>query len=83
MTDLDTTPNPPVNFCRSCGARIQWYRSNRGKAMPVNVATSPNGNVRIGQDLIGEPVAHVVSDGTGDRVAHFVTCPDAEQWRKR
>lgn len=80
---MTATTDVPVNFCRSCTARIQWYRSSRGKPMPINVATSPNGNVRIDQDLLGDPIAVVVGDGTGDRLAHFVTCPDAEQWRKR
>jgi hypothetical protein len=77
-----TTTEVPVNFCRSCGVRIQWYRSNRGKPTPVNENPSPNGNVRIDSDLLGGPVAVVVSDGTGDRLAHFVTCPDADKWRK-
>lgn len=78
-----TAVTVPTNFCRSCGARIQWYRTDQGKKMPVNVTPSPNGNISIQVDLLGEPVAHVVSDGTGDRLAHFVTCPDAEQWRRK
>lgn len=80
-----TTPavDVPTNFCRSCGHRIQWYRTTTGKLMPVNAATSPNGNIRIDQNLLGDPIAMVVTNGTGDRLAHFVTCPHADQWRTK
>lgn len=76
-----TVDHPPVAFCQSCTARIHWYRTTTGRRIPVNVEPSPNGNIRIDADLFGAPIATVVSDGTGDRLSHFVTCPDADRWR--
>ena len=68
--------------CRSCGAPIIWTVTSKGKRMPVDAKPVEGGNVRLDQDLLGNTVASIVPDGTGDRVSHFATCPEAARWRR-
>jgi hypothetical protein len=63
--------------CR-CGARIAFVRTRKGKTMPVQHVGGGEGNVSI---VNGTAVVGGV--GTGDHVAHFVTCPHATSFRKR
>ena len=66
-------------YCRSCGASIEWVRTTKGKMMPLDAAGTPDGNVTV-----VDGVAHVhPGKGQGDRTSHFVTCPNALDWRKR
>jgi hypothetical protein len=69
-------------FCKSCGARFDWYRTNNGKNMPIDPEPSPDGNVRI--DVVNN-VATVVAPGSHSPlyVCHFTTCPGAGQHRRR
>lgn len=41
--------------CRRCGADIRWLRTAAGKAMPVDAAPNPDGNVYLKDGL-----AHVL-----------------------
>lgn len=69
--------------CRSCRADIEWATSAaNGRPIPLDVGIVDDGNITTTVDLFGgELVATVVGVGSGDRVAHFVTCPQADSWR--
>jgi hypothetical protein len=71
------------SHCRSCGAEIIWCRTPAGKAIPIDPGPVDGGNVTVSQDLFGGWIATVVGHGQGDHVAHFATCPHANDWRKR
>lgn len=86
-----------VKSCGSCGARIVWARSSRGKPMPVDVEPCVDGNVVLMRE--GDPDGPTAERGelrvvvlgpldvlTAEqalRKAHFATCPQADQWRSR
>jgi len=84
-----TEPAYDIANCRTCQAPIIWATSSGGKRMPVDAEPVPDGNVELTLQpgaFVG-PVAAVL---TGPslfekplRTAHFTTCPDAEQWRRR
>lgn len=78
--------------CRGCGAPIVWVKTTAGKSMPCDVEpvlykertgapekiVTPNGEV-LNCDLDVEP-----DEATGvGYISHFVTCPQAERFRKR
>jgi hypothetical protein len=44
--------------------------------MPLDAKPVDGGNIRI----VGG-MADVGAPGSGDRVSHFATCPQASQWR--
>ena len=71
-----------AEFCRSCGARIRWAVTVRGRRMPLDIHPSKDGNI----ELI-DGVAHVVGVSTDPadvrHISHFVTCPSAHQHRKK
>ncbi len=61
--------------CRTCGARILWFRmEGSGKPMPVDADA-----LRV--------IVPTAIDGEGRVVvayrSHFATCPDADQHRKK
>jgi hypothetical protein len=65
-----------MNACRSCGAPISWAVTKDGKRIPLD----PPRQAMVAADHLsdGTPVVEVHSVF----VPHFVTCPDAEKWRK-
>lgn len=71
-----------MSTCRSCGARITWLETAGGKKIPVDEDPVPDGNIIV----VGK-MAHVLGKGqetTEPRyVSHFVTCPQAGEWRGR
>jgi hypothetical protein len=74
--------------CRSCGAEIFWSRNETaGRAMPVDAAESPDGNVVL-VDRGGAVISRVLRAGEEPRPGekrrrpHHMTCPDAPSWRK-
>jgi hypothetical protein len=75
-------------LCESCDAEVFWVRIQpSGKAMLVNAAPQPGGNVEV-LDTDGGLRARVVKAGeptvTGHRYrSHFATCPRAAKHRKR
>lgn len=78
-----------IATCRSCQAPIIWATSKGGKAMPVDAEPVDDGNVVL-DERPGEYVGPVASVLTGPsllggplRKAHFTTCPQAAQWRRR
>jgi hypothetical protein len=51
--------------------------------MPVDVDEVDDGNlVFVATQADGTPIARYVAKGTGKRVSHFATCPDAKSHRK-
>jgi len=66
--------------CRTCGAAITMHRTTKGRWMPVDPDPIPGGNLNI-----IDGVVHVVQPEPRLRrhVAHFTTCPNANDWRIR
>ncbi|MEU6387686.1 hypothetical protein ABZ847_29485 [Streptomyces bauhiniae] len=80
-------PTYPTEPCRSCSAQIIWATTERGKTMPVNAEPEPGGNVQLVEQY-GQLTAVVVPakrafGRTTLRMSHFVTCPNAAEWRRR
>lgn len=84
-----------MSRCRSCGAEIRWAHTTSGHAMPLDAEPVADGTVAFtGRDVrndrgtalpevrvdVGQPL---FDDGTPRYVAHFATCPNADEWRKR
>lgn len=75
--------------CRSCGRQIRWMvTAVSGKRIPLDPAPAQDGNIRLDD----EGVAHALnpleaeaarSGGEALFASHFVTCPDADRWRRR
>ena len=87
---MPATPTPehfPTDDCRACGAAIIWARTVNGKAMPVDAQPSKNANVRLtfeGQGVRAHVVKATLAFGsTTNRLSHFVTCPKADEWRRK
>jgi hypothetical protein len=77
--------------CRSCGARITWLKTPGGKAIPVDEDPTDDGNILIDVEHC-RLVARVYGNAEAAREAgaeelryrsHFVTCPQAGEWRRR
>lgn len=68
--------------CRSCGEFIEWARTAAGKLMPLD-PLGDGGNVIVTRDIDGVLVVESVStrDWPTGRTSHFVTCPEAKEWR--
>jgi hypothetical protein len=77
-----------IRRCRSCDALIVFARTGRGKAMPLDAEPRPDGNVELLEER-GErrqlecrsvlPGMFVPDERR--HVAHFATCPLADQHR--
>lgn len=65
-----------ADTCRSCGAPIEWAVTTKGKRIPLDPGTFPDGNI----DLV-DGVA-LVYMATGGRRSHFASCPNSAQHRK-
>lgn len=74
-----------VQKCKSCGASVEWYPTESGKPLILNVAANPNGNVVLLVDESGSLYAKVVPNGEYPtkprRMPHWATCPHSSQWR--
>jgi hypothetical protein len=91
MTAPAATADWPTEPCegRGCTAQIIWAGTNRGNAMPVDVDPVADGNVLL-RWVGGKPYAEVIGKGSQARLfgkparkSHFVTCPDADKFRRR
>lgn len=68
----------PITACRSCGARIWWGLSASGKRAPID--EKPDQRLQVaGTTAAGVPVLRSVWVW----VSHFVTCPNADQHRRK
>ena len=80
-------------LCRgpSCFAKIALVPTSTGGTIPLNAEPDQAGNVRIDDDLLGTPVAHVLSadgaaaaraEGVTLYMPHWTTCPDVDTFRR-
>jgi hypothetical protein len=59
-----------ITRCRSCNAKIIWFKTEAGKNMPVDADTV-------------EPDDDVEELDLSRHVSHFATCPNANQHRHK
>lgn len=65
--------------CKSCGAAVIWAKTGNGRAISIDPAQVPGGNI----DLIGrEVVVRKADPRRFGYVSHFTTCPDRDRHRK-
>ena len=75
--------------CRSCGAPIRWGVTEKGQRIPLDPDAVPNGNVVVTAWAEGNPQIRVFAPGDvphGEPLryfSHFVTCPQAGEWRRK
>lgn len=73
-----------VSRCRSCGAEIRWVQTITGKNVPIDAEPVDDGNITL-ERVLGQERAVVNGQpslvGGPLYVSHFVTCPEAEEWR--
>lgn len=78
-----------MNTCKSCGTEIYWTVTEAGKRMPVDVAPSSEGTIRLTSDgkttwsrvLKGDELK-----GTSPLLlhrSHFATCRNAATHRRK
>lgn len=81
---------PVLKHCKSCGAPIYWAESSSGTPIPIDAEPTERGNITLTVNSIGRLrakvwwVTHEIPakfDGKR-RESHFVTCPEADRWRK-
>lgn len=81
----------PTGRCRSCEAPIVWAVTAAGRAMPLDPDPTPDGNVvsdgrdeqgRVQVIVFAKP-ADVPADRPLRYASHFVSCPDADQHRRK
>ena len=75
-----------MKFCRSCGARIEFAVTEKGKRMPLDHQPDPNG--KLVWDRLAGTVRYysdVISLGPNEvrMTSHFASCPDADRHRSR
>lgn len=80
--------------CRSCGASIRWVETLKGKRIPINWEpdrvrgnlrkVQPDERVQARAQVLPEVEAAEARDRGEDLwLAHFATCPNADQHRAR
>lgn len=75
--------------CSSCGARITWAKTIKGRPIPLDAEPSPRGNVIIdavnGTALVyRDPSAIAPRNANEPRfLSHFATCPNADTHREK
>ena len=73
--------------CKACGAPIVWVTTAAGRAMPVQRSTSDDGTIVLRGGLayvVGVVEAEALrADDVPLFVSHFVSCPAADQLRRR
>jgi hypothetical protein len=87
-----TAPHPSEareGMCRSCGAPILWAKTQQGRAIPLDLEPTADGNIEFTGVLDIVRVHAAPADGdlfgtaTNRRRPHFATCPQADQWKTR
>ena len=62
-------------YCRACNARIEWVKTEKGRLMPVEWPLHP---LREFERRDGTFVTEIDA-----RQSHFVTCPNADEFRRK
>lgn len=63
-----------IVHCRACGAEIVFVRTKAGKRMPVNVVPTDKKH--------RAPNAGELEFVYGEHQSHFMTCPQADAFRR-
>lgn len=77
-----------MSVCRSCGAPILWAQTVNDRRIPIDADPVDDGNLVLTYPSPGTALALVVDPAQttlGDPpryISHYVTCPDADSWRK-
>lgn len=66
-----------MTTCKGCGAEIAWSKTERGKAVPLNRPPEKRFIMFVKSD--GTEYVKLVETW----VSHFVTCPQAAEFRKQ
>jgi len=61
--------------CRSCGASIEWAELTSGKRHPFDAVVVDN----VQESLIGGRLVEEVDSSC----SHFVSCPQAADWKRK
>jgi len=64
-------------YCRSCGKRIVFLKTDSGKKIPINYETLSNEdieNLEQGEEVLFDSTLHI---------SHFSDCPQSKKWRKK
>lgn len=95
---MEDGPKYTIAACGSCNAAVIWAETANGRRMPVDAVPVPHGgNVELSPRPGGGATAVVLSAVEAGRVqgslfpdtsrvlrcSHFVTCPQADTWRKQ
>lgn len=72
-----------TSICRSCGERILWAKTQKGKLMPIDAEPVEGGNLSFDDD--GRVVVHGQAVLGGDPLyqSHFVSCVNADEHRRK
>ena len=68
--------------CRSCGAEIEWARTEAGKSIPLDLGEVENGNLAVEGGVVRVRRAGDLAAFEPRRRSHFASCPYARQHRK-
>jgi hypothetical protein len=75
-----------TSTCRSCGAKIRWVKTEKGKNMPLDYDPAPKGTIMLQGDrvvLVGNrAVKRAYATGGALYTSHFATCPSAKEHRR-
>lgn len=79
-----------MSTCRSCQAEIRWATTRAGKAIPLDVPPTAEGNVVLEREgardvavtLGGFELELARSEGRETWMPHHATCPQAKDWRR-
>lgn len=70
-----------MNRCTSCGAKVIWAKTAKGKSMPLDATPTADGNL-----VLVNGVARIPEIGDDQPFlaykSHFATCPNADEHRK-
>ena len=64
-----------ISSCKSCGAKIVWMKTKKGKNIPVDFTEK----VRVFLDFT---TPRPLTFNHKTMTSHFATCPQADQHRK-
>lgn len=84
----DPIANLPRVACKGCGELMTWVNTTQGRAMPLDPAPVPNGNVVIVRDGGGGLLAEYLrrtdtpAPGTPRYQSHFSSCPERARFRR-
>lgn len=75
QVEVDAGTRRPQQQCRSCKAVVTFYKTAAGKWMPFNGDPA----LEVQESFLeGESRAFLPASAS-----HFVTCPDADKWRRK